>query len=281
MCAGSIPAGGTNPLVPPTSSDDPERILRIPGPPAGRDIPSAQPKRGLETRPPSTHDVPRASESPSTFASLQRSGVEHWRERDRVSANIQRRTLWSRRNSLDSQTVALRIRGRLCAALFAGAVVSGWLALVLLARITPALFPGQALPLNTNLPSALAVVDIESPGEESVFNQPIVVLLAAVDSRPGTNSALAAVNTDSIMLVRLDPVAKDIRVLSVPRDLLITVTYEDGSRAESRVNTSFAIGAADGKGSDAGMQHLLHDLEEEFGLEIDYWAQVDFRGRNG
>jgi LCP family protein required for cell wall assembly len=158
------------------------------------------------------------------------------------------------------------------------ALLTGWSALMLLAEVTPALFPGQRLPIATQLPSAISALEIESPGPESVFNQPIVVLVAAVDERPNTPEDLQAVNTDTIMLVRLDPIAKDVRVLSVPRDLLVSVSYPDGSRSQDRVNTSFAVGAAHGKGVDAGMDHLQSDLERNFNIDIDYWVQLDFTG---
>jgi LCP family protein required for cell wall assembly len=122
------------------------------------------------------------------------------------------------------------------------------------------------------------VLKVQSPGAESVFNKPVVVLVAAVDTRPNAPNDLGAVNTDTIMLARLDPIAKDVRVLSVPRDLQIGVSYEDGSRSPARANTSFAIGAENGRGLKAGMDHLQADLEHEFGISIDYWVQVDFRG---
>jgi len=161
-----------------------------------------------------------------------------------------------------------------CAAIVLLALGSGWAAFALVARVTPALFPGEALPLATDLPPVLDALEIRSPGPDSVFNEPIVILVAAADTRPGL--PLEAVNTDAIMLVRLDPVRKDLRVLSIPRDLLITVTHDDGAREQARVNMSFALGARDGRA--AGMAHLRDDLEREFDVEIDHWALVDFRG---
>lgn len=161
------------------------------------------------------------------------------------------------------------------AVLFVGAVSSGWLALAMLVRVVPALFPGQSLPLAEALP--VTPPGIEAPGADSVFNRPIVVLLAAVDSRPGQSSSLATVNTDTIMLARIDPVAKDIRVLSVPRDLLLDVTYKDGSTGAERINSSFAQ-VAGRRGAPAGMANLSSDLERDLGISIDYWVMVDFRG---
>lgn len=163
-------------------------------------------------------------------------------------------------------------------ALAFSAVVTGWLALALLAHVLPALFPGQALPIQAPLPGAFNAVAIQPPGAQSVFNKPIVILAAAVDSRPNQPQDLASVNTDTIMLVRLDPVAKDVRVLSVPRDLWIDLTYPDGTTGDGRINSSFALGASEGRGAAAGMDNLAKDLERDLDVPIDYWVQVDFRG---
>lgn len=160
-------------------------------------------------------------------------------------------------------------------ALLVGAAATGWIALAMLARVLPALFPGQTLPLADALP--LQPLGVISPGPDSVFNDPIVVLMAAVDERPGQQTGLAAVNTDTIMLARIDPVARDIRVLSVPRDLFMDVTYEDGSTGTERINSSFAQ-VAGTRGASAGMNNLSGDLERDLGISIDYWVMVDFRG---
>lgn len=160
-------------------------------------------------------------------------------------------------------------------ALLTTAVSSCWLALALFAQVLPALFPGQSLPLPEALPIQPPLVS--APSEESVFNRPIVVLMAAVDSRPGQQASLATVNTDTIMLARINPLAKDIRVLSVPRDLVMDVTYQDGSTGAERINSSFAQ-VAGARGASAGMANLTQDLERGLGISIDYWVMVDFRG---
>ena len=67
-----------------------------------------------------------------------------------------------------------------------GAAATGWIALAMLARVLPALFPGQTLPLADALP--LQPLGVISPGPDSVFNDPIVVLMAAVDADNRTRS---------------------------------------------------------------------------------------------
>ncbi len=77
--------------------------------------------------------------------------------------------------------------------------------------------------------------------------------------------------TESIALVRLDPDADSIRMLSIPRDTLITRC--DGSRG--RINAAYAIGEREGYG---GMTCIVRTLTQWSGLTIDHVAKVDFRG---
>ena len=77
--------------------------------------------------------------------------------------------------------------------------------------------------------------------------------------------------TESIALVRLDPDADSIRMLSIPRDTLIERC--DGSRG--RINAAYAIGEREGYG---GMTCVVRTLTRWSGLTIDHVAKVDFRG---
>ncbi len=77
--------------------------------------------------------------------------------------------------------------------------------------------------------------------------------------------------TESIALVRLDPDAGSIRMLSIPRDTLITRC--DGSRG--RINAAYAIGEREGEG---GMSCVVRTLTQWSGVTIDHVAKVDFRG---
>lgn len=77
--------------------------------------------------------------------------------------------------------------------------------------------------------------------------------------------------TESIALVRLDPDADSIRMLSIPRDTLIERC--DGSRG--RINAAYAIGEREG---DGGMTCVVRTLTRWSGLTIDHVAKVDFRG---
>lgn len=160
----------------------------------------------------------------------------------------------------------------------------GWMSLVLLAHIWPALFPGQTLSLSLSgnsftdrisLPS-IPLPDqmkIETP-KDSVFNRPIIILAVGTD----TSADLENLRTDTILLARIDPVTKEVKLLSIPRDLVIQITHEDGRITEDRVNASFAIGAVKDHTVLSGMEQLAGDLQRNFAIKTDYWVQVDFRG---
>ena len=77
--------------------------------------------------------------------------------------------------------------------------------------------------------------------------------------------------TEVVALVRLDPSAANLRLLNVPRDLLVTRC--DGTRG--RVNAAYGIGESNGVG---GMSCVVQTLTQWSGLTIDHAVKVDFRG---
>jgi LCP family protein required for cell wall assembly len=78
-----------------------------------------------------------------------------------------------------------------------------------------------------------ARVTIPHPG------QPQTILIIGSDHRAGTSFSSA--NTDTMMLVRLDPNSSTINVLSVPRDLKVEIP-EDGGLATAKLNSAYSVG---------------------------------------
>ena len=109
---------------------------------------------------------------------------------------------------------------------------------------------------------------------------PLTLLLLGSDSRDvltpeertrlGTGYAHGE-RTEVMMLVRLDPEADEIRLLSMPRDLVVTRC--DGSRG--RINVAYAIGEREGVG---GLTCAVQTVTDWSGVSIDHVAKVDFRG---
>ncbi|MFN8616391.1 MAG: LCP family protein [Dehalococcoidia bacterium] len=169
-------------------------------------------------------------------------------------------------------------------ALFTFGLASIYSSVALLARVTPALFPGKDL-TNLGIIRPLASLDnpfvtIKPPSDASVFNKRINLLILGVDKRPNfqfEDNANSGYLTDTIMVATIDPVGKATSVLSFPRDMEVEIhtkefTYED------RINTSFGVGVRNGKSIGSGIDQMKLDMKENFGIDIDYYVILDFKG---
>ena len=70
--------------------------------------------------------------------------------------------------------------------------------------------------------------------------------------------------SDTIMIMRVDPAAKRVAVLSFPRDLYVTIS---GSGNRGRINSAY-------RRDDP--QQLINTIYENFGVGTDHFIQVDF-----
>jgi LCP family protein required for cell wall assembly len=106
-------------------------------------------------------------------------------------------------------------------------------------------------------------------------NSPMNVLLVGSDSRANTTGDLAqeagkavegdrAGLSDTMMIVHIDPNQGQAAILSIPRDLWVTV---NGSK--DRINAAFA---------DGGPQLLIKTIQDNLGIQINHYAEVDFSG---
>jgi LCP family protein required for cell wall assembly len=95
------------------------------------------------------------------------------------------------------------------------------------------------------------------------------ILLVGLDSTKN----LGAQNTDVIMVAAINKDTKQVSMISIPRDLWIYIpTY-----GWSRINVAHKIGHR--TGYPGGGPGLLADaIQINFGIPIDHWVRVDFRG---
>lgn len=96
---------------------------------------------------------------------------------------------------------------------------------------------------------------------------PRTILILGLDARDG-NSALS--NTDSVLLVRIDPRAERMTLLSIPRDIFVEVP----GYGERRLNTVHLLGEQDQPGR--GPELVRKSLEHSFAIRIDHYIRVDF-----
>ncbi len=95
---------------------------------------------------------------------------------------------------------------------------------------------------------------------------PLIVLLIGADTAIRSNVG----RTDVLLLTAVDMAANSVSMLSLPRDLYVSIP---GS-GMGRINTAYAYGEQREPGT--GPQTLIETIRYNLGLEVDYWARVDF-----
>lgn len=121
------------------------------------------------------------------------------------------------------------------------------------------------------VPDLGPVLDV-APDEPS---EPLTVLVIGSDSRENLPDeweddfgVFGGARADVIMLVNVLPETGEIRIVSVPRDLLVDI---DGF-GPNKVNAAYALG---------GAQLMVKTLRAEFGVAIHHYVEIDFVGFAG
>jgi polyisoprenyl-teichoic acid--peptidoglycan teichoic acid transferase len=95
------------------------------------------------------------------------------------------------------------------------------------------------------------------------------ILILGTDSRdPNDPNG----RTDTIILTSIVPLRPDVGMLSVPRDLWVNVT----GVGEQRINTAYFFAEIEEPGT--GAQNAKDTIEQNFGIEMDYYVLVQFEG---
>ncbi len=157
-------------------------------------------------------------------------------------------------------------------ALFTLALCSSYASLAMLSKAWPAVFPGQTFSLP-----GLQQIPLPKPSDDSAFNRRINLLVIGLDKRPGFQ-LLDAYNTDVIMVATIDPVSKQMSLLSFPRDLYVDLHAPGEPVTKGRINTSYARGILRERSFDSGARMLANDIQINFGITIDHWVVMDFLG---
>ena len=91
----------------------------------------------------------------------------------------------------------------------------------------------------------------------------INILLLGIDHRP--DEPIEGSRSDTIMVVSIDPPSKSVVMISVPRDLYVTIP----GFYQQRINVAHAVG---------GPALVAQTIQANFGIKIDNFARVDFSG---
>ncbi|MGI8857996.1 MAG: LCP family protein [Thermomicrobiales bacterium] len=135
---------------------------------------------------------------------------------------------------------------------------------------------GTIEPIATDAPAAtidpIAAVHFDR-------KDPFTIMLIGVDAREGDTTP----QSDTIILVYTDPSNPDdtVHMMSIPRDLRVTIA---GGFGVGKMADVYATGAgnhyleAGGHAGQGGSTLVRDTIEQNFRIQIDYYAQVDFGG---
>jgi LCP family protein required for cell wall assembly len=132
-------------------------------------------------------------------------------------------------------------------------------------QASPVAITPTVVPTRTRTPTATA-----TPGEIPKWDSTarLTMLLLGVDRRTVEPS-----RSDTMILVNIDPVAKTASMIAIPRDLRVIIP----GYGVHKINAAYAFGEANGvKGG--GPALAIQTIETNFGVHIDYFAEVDFAG---
>ncbi len=99
---------------------------------------------------------------------------------------------------------------------------------------------------------------------------PQTLLLIGSDKRAkGAIDASTPPHSDTMILVRLDPNQPNTTLLSVPRDLKVTIHPDHGRASTQKINASYTIG---------GAKLAVKTIKQVLGVKINHVIDINFRG---
>ena len=130
--------------------------------------------------------------------------------------------------------------------------------------------PISAPPKPAEITSSIAAV-VKTVLPDWQGTDRVNILLLGIDKRD--DEPIAGTRSDTIMLASIDPVTKSAALVSIPRDMWVRIpgcTPREGcSGGQQRINVAHAVG---------GPELAVQTVTTDFGLPIQFYARVDFRG---
>jgi LCP family protein required for cell wall assembly len=96
------------------------------------------------------------------------------------------------------------------------------------------------------------------------------ILLIGSDKRAvGAVDSSSPAHSDTMLLVRLDPSQRDTTMLSVPRDLKVTIYPFHGTATTQKINAAYSIG---------GAKLTVKTIKQVLGIQINHVVDINFEG---
>ncbi|MCY0931635.1 LCP family protein [Streptomyces sp. H27-H1] len=142
--------------------------------------------------------------------------------------------------------------------------------------------------LNGNIKTA----DVTSAlGDDRPAQSPpgaVNIALIGSDSRAGTGGAygkaLGSEHSDTLMVLHLSADHKWATAVSLPRDSWVDIPSCDlgggktSAPTKAKINSAFAVGGSRGGGAAGGAACTIKTVEQNTGLRIDHFLEIDFSG---
>ena len=112
-------------------------------------------------------------------------------------------------------------------------------------------------------------------GEETKVieaTEPLTILLMGVDTGNVERTDPWAGNSDSMILVTVNPKTKKTIMMSLERDILTRIQQPDGSVSEAKLNAAYANG---------GAELAISTIEKMMNIHIDRYVMVNMHGLQG
>jgi polyisoprenyl-teichoic acid--peptidoglycan teichoic acid transferase len=133
----------------------------------------------------------------------------------------------------------------------------------------------EVFPRGSQIHVAKGVIQTAYSGEPQTF------LIIGSDRRPGSKDAFDRNNpphSDTLLLVHLDPAHGQTSVLSIPRDLLVTITTKQGqSYYPRKINAAYTLGSQQ-RGTDGGAELAAETIERLLHIKLNGVIDVTFKG---
>ena len=149
-----------------------------------------------------------------------------------------------------------------------------YLVFLVVSQLDDVFFPGNNI--NTGILSELPGIDDgSSPEIATDINERINLLVLGLDRKVGGFEG--AERTDTIFILSIDPFSKTAGVLSIPRDLVVSIPDNNGNFSQGRINTAYQYGEQiiqDYPGGGPGL--AMDTIKYNFDIPIDHYMIINF-----
>jgi polyisoprenyl-teichoic acid--peptidoglycan teichoic acid transferase len=139
--------------------------------------------------------------------------------------------------------------------------------------------PGAPTPYPTQPDQSAPVIVPPQPAATRGAER-VNVLLLGLDERPKESGTPS--RSDTLILATLDPDPQTAALVSLPRDLWVTIPRDSGQPVQHKINTAHFFGQywnqLRGIKEDGGPELAMRTVEHNFGVPVHYYVRIDFKG---